>query len=119
MFKSRSRNVSSWDSLILLTKVKRFDVIPTLNNLDTGQVLSEKSRVLNQVFCKEKVLWETAKTENLQEKSIKMFSSPPQVYKSNFASHGISLLLREEWFTFPIASQEKSRIPQGNPQDIN
>lgn len=34
-------------------------------NLYAGQLLSEKSRVPNEVFCKENVLRETTKTENL------------------------------------------------------
>ena len=41
MFKSKSMGVSHWDSLILLTKVKRLMILFLHVNMDTGQLLSE------------------------------------------------------------------------------
>lgn len=73
VFKSISLGIYNWDSLILLTKVKRMMLFLHYMNLDTGLLLWEKSRELNKVICKEKVLWEIAKTENLQEKFVSCF----------------------------------------------
>lgn len=79
-------------------------------NLDTEQLLPEKSRVLNSVSCREKVLWETAKTENLQENSMRCFIHLQRPTEVAFQAGVLALSLwKNGLHSFPIVSKEETR----------